>query len=73
MRILYCVNVLALTVPSVKLAGHSPDSMETEDPSRDSMDLFSLGAESSRLGASKAAKVSVFLWLSSTDFLKESN
>jgi hypothetical protein len=63
MRILYCVNVLAFTVPSVKLVGHSPDSMETEDPSRDSMDLFSLGAESIRLGANKAAKVRVFLWL----------
>ena len=63
MRILYCVNVLARTVHSVKLIGHSPDSMETEDPSRDSMDLFSLGAESSRLSANKAAKVGVLFFL----------
>jgi hypothetical protein len=37
--------------------------METEDASRDSVDLFFFGAESSRLGASQAAKVSFFFYI----------
>ncbi|XP_046656032.1 ubiquitin-protein ligase E3A-like isoform X3 [Daphnia pulicaria] len=52
MRILYCVNIFSCATPSSKLTGASVDAMETDDPSKDSFDVFSFGIDPSpRLGS----------------------
>ena len=50
MRILYCVNIFSCTTRS-KSTDASNDSMETDDPSKDSFDVFSFGIDPTpRLG-----------------------
>ena len=60
MRIFYCVNIFASTVLSgKKMIESSADVMETDDPTKDSFDVFAAASLQSSMLSSKQTKVAI--------------